>query len=271
MNFAGRKLPQTPPGTPPASPPSTLSLSRTPSNASITPTASPIDVTTIDDEAWETQEGSDRLNLISQDKEGFSGSSKDVAPNLKPADLAESTSEHETVTKQEGVENLLSEAGDEGLSEASSVVAPHKHISHKVQSTSEDSTIETFKSPEVKQGGEVLPISKEIIPEPIYEPAVVLPPEFPLRPYWQDDGVVYDFLVSGLDYEDASYLKIGFENLLQVGSDSVANALWSFHPSILLHIYMEASYFSSRNTLFLYGLEIANSWFVETSAAFSLR
>lgn len=204
------------------------------------------------------------MNVISQDKEGFSGSEKDIAPNLKPADLTESSSGHETVTKQEGMGNLLSEGGDEGLSEASSIVAPHKHISHKVESTTEDSTIETFKSPEVKQEGEVLPVSKEIKTEPIYEPAIVLPPEFPLRPYWQDDGLVYDFLVSGLDYEDASYLKIGFENLLQVGSDSVANALWSFHPSILLYVDMKSDYSSSQNTsslvrLLVKGLKVVDS------------
>lgn len=176
--------------------------------------------------------------MISQDKEGFPGSEKDVSVDLKPAEFTESTSGHDTVTEQEGVGNI-SQGGDEGLSEASSIVASQKHISHKVESTTEDSTVETFKSPEVKHAGEVLPVSKEIIPEPIYEPPVVLPPEFSLRPYWQDDGLVYEFLVSGLDYEDASYLKIGFENLLQVGSDSVVNAHWSFHPSILLYILYE--------------------------------
>ncbi|CAB3997659.1 histone-lysine N-methyltransferase SETD1B-like, partial [Paramuricea clavata] len=223
-DIAERKVPQTPPGTPPESPSSTPAISRTPSNASITPTASPVDVTTIDDEVWGLEQSSNGLNLISQDKEGTFWLPKDIAPDSKSADLSESTSGQETVNKQEGMGNCLSEGGDEGLSEASSIVAPHKHIPPKMQSTSEDSTVENFKSPEVKQGGEVLPVPKEILAEP------ELPPEFALRPYWQDDRLVYDFLVSGLDYEDACYLNIGFENLLQVGSDSVAKAHWSFHP-----------------------------------------
>jgi hypothetical protein len=215
-----RKVPQTPPGTPPESPSSTPAISRTPSNASITPTASPVDVTTIDDEVWGLEQSSDGLNLISQHKEGTFGLPKDVAPD--------STSGQETANRKEGMG--VSEGDDEGLSEASSIVAPHKHIPPKMQSTSEDSTVENFKSPEVKQGGD----PKEILAEPVVE----LPPEFALRPYWQDDRLVYDFLVSGLDYEDACYLNIGFENLLQVGSDSVAKAHWSFHPSILLHFHL---------------------------------
>jgi hypothetical protein len=162
----------------------------------------------------------DGLNLISQDKERAPGLQKDLTFDLNPT--------------QEGVEDRLGEGGDGGVSEASSIVTPHKHLPARVESSTEDSTVETFKSPEVlKQGGDVLSLSKEV--EPLYEePLVELPPEFPLRPYWQDDRLVYDFLVAGLDYEDACYLNIGFENLQQVGSDSVTNANWSFHPSILL-------------------------------------
>ena len=73
----------------------------------------------------------------------------------------------------------------------------------------------------------------DTIPEPVPKPVFEMPPEFPPRPYIQDDQLVFDFLVSGLDYEDASYLKIGFERLMQVGSDSIADAHWAFHPSIL--------------------------------------
>ena len=233
--FIDRKVPQTPPGTPPESPSSTPAVATTPSNVSITPTASPIDVTIIDDGAWGIEKDSDGLKLISQDNERTSGLQKDLTLDLKPSDLTDSTSGQETANSQERVESRLGEGGDEGLSEASSIVTPHKHIPAKVDSTTEDSTFENFKSPELKQGGEVLPVSKE--PEPIYEPIIELPPEFPLRQYWQDDRLVYDFLVSGLDYEDACYLNIGFENLQQVGSDSVTDASWSFHPSILLFLY----------------------------------
>ena len=229
------KQPHTPPGTPPASPPASPATSRTPSNASNTPVASPVDVTTIDEGAWRTEGGSDGLNMIAQDKEGTLRSENDIAVELKPPDLTDSTCKEEIENKQEKLEYISSEGGDKGLSEDSSIVASHKHIAHKVETTSEDS--ENFRSPEVKQGGEIQPVTKETIPEPVYEPVIELPPEFPVRQYWQDDSLVYDFLVSGLDYEDASYLKIGFENLFQVGSDSVVNAQWSFHPSILFMLF----------------------------------
>ncbi|XP_028396807.1 histone-lysine N-methyltransferase SETD1B-A-like [Dendronephthya gigantea] len=209
-----RKIPQTPPGTPPKSPPTSPAVSGTPSNASITPTASPIDVTTVDDEGSRTEDTSG-LNMLPQDKEGSLGT-----PMIEE-------SEQE---KAGEVGILTSDAGEEGMSEASSIATPHKHIPGKVESTSEESAVD-FKTPQVTQGGEELPVSKETPPEPVEEPVIELPPEFPLRSYWQDDRLVYDFLVSGLDYEDASYMKIGFENLCQVGSDSVANARWSFHPT----------------------------------------
>lgn len=167
--------------------------------------------------------------MLPRDKEGTLG-----APKIEENDQV----------KSEEVGNLTSDAGQEGLSEASSIVAPHKHISQIVESTSEESAVD-FKSPQVNQGAEVAPDPKETPPESVDEPVIELPPEFSLRPYWQDDSLVYDFLVSGLDYEDASYMKIGFENLCQVGSDSVANARWSFHPSILLSFY---SYESQQYT-----------------------
>ena len=189
------------------------------------------------------------MDLISQDKGETFGSERVLGHDLKPADLTDSTSGQETANKQEGIGNLVSDGGDEGHSEASSIVASHKHIPPKVESTSEDSNVENFKSPEVKQGGEVPPVSKEILPEPIYEPVIKLPPEFPLRQYWQDDSLVYEFLVSGLDYEDACYLNIGFENLLQVGSDSVANARWSFHPSILLYVHKKRFFCDEKDAM----------------------
>ncbi|XP_031568728.1 histone-lysine N-methyltransferase SETD1B-like [Actinia tenebrosa] len=53
---------------------------------------------------------------------------------------------------------------------------------------------------------------------------------FPVRSFEQDDELVYEFLKSGLDYEDAHFLKVGFDQLVQVCSDSVVGAKWSFHP-----------------------------------------
>ena len=224
--FVGRKLPHTPPGTPPDTPPATPPLSRTPSNASVTPTASPVDVTTMED-IWKSDVDNEGYKLTIQDKEGTLESPKDRTPH--------SMTSQDAVLKQEGEGTLVNEGGDEVLSEASSIIPAQKHIAHKVAYTSEDSTADSqhMKSPLLKTGGEELSVTKETPVEPTYEPVVELPLEFPVRSYWQDDSLVYNFLVSGLDYEDASYLKIGFENLQQVGSDSVANAHWSFHPSIL--------------------------------------
>lgn len=56
---------------------------------------------------------------------------------------------------------------------------------------------------------------------------------FPVRSFEQDDELVYEFLKTGLDYEDAHFLKVGFDQLVQVCSDSVVGAKWSFHPDIL--------------------------------------
>ena len=65
-------------------------------------------------------------------------------------------------------------------------------------------------------------------PEP-----VVLKPTFSPRSYEEDDALVYDMVRWGLDAEDARYLKVGFERLMQVGSESVLDAHWGFHPDIL--------------------------------------
>lgn len=56
---------------------------------------------------------------------------------------------------------------------------------------------------------------------------------FPARSFEQDDELVYEFLKTGLDYEDAHFLKVGFDQLAQVCSDSVVGAKWTYHPDIL--------------------------------------
>lgn len=77
-----------------------------------------------------------------------------------------------------------------------------------------------------------LSFTPEIIrPEPAAFKAL-----FPLRSFEEDDELVYEMLRCGLDYEDARYLKIGFERLLQVGSESVLDAHWGYHPDILLSL-----------------------------------
>lgn len=55
-------------------------------------------------------------------------------------------------------------------------------------------------------------------------------PQFPVRSFESDDELVYEFHRLGIDAEDCYYLKVGFEQLQQVGSESVVDAHWSFHP-----------------------------------------
>ena len=58
-------------------------------------------------------------------------------------------------------------------------------------------------------------------------------PQFPVRSFEADDELVYEFHKLGIDAEDCYYLKVGFEQLQQVASDSVVDAHWSSHPNIL--------------------------------------
>lgn len=58
-------------------------------------------------------------------------------------------------------------------------------------------------------------------------------PQFPVRSFEADDELVYEFHKLGIDAEDCYYLKVGFEQLQQVASDSVVDAHWSSHPHIL--------------------------------------
>jgi len=87
------------------------------------------------------------------------------------------------------------------------------------------------------------PITEEVVaptvekkPEVKEEP-LILPPVhkqlFLARTFEQDDELVYEFLKSGLDIEDACFLKEGFNQLNQVCSESVIGAKWSHHPDIL--------------------------------------
>lgn len=61
-------------------------------------------------------------------------------------------------------------------------------------------------------------------------------PQFPVRPFEVDDELVYEFHRLGIDAEDCYYLKVGFEQLQLVGSDSVVDAHWSSHPHIFLNM-----------------------------------
>ena len=60
-------------------------------------------------------------------------------------------------------------------------------------------------------------------------------PQFPVRSFEADDELVFEFLKLGVDSEDANFLKVGFEQLQQVGSESVMDAHWSDHPYILYY------------------------------------
>ena len=69
---------------------------------------------------------------------------------------------------------------------------------------------------------------------PVPELTQVPKPQFPVRSFDADDELVYEFHRMGIDAEDCYYLKVGFEQLQQVASDSVVDAHWSSHPNILL-------------------------------------
>ena len=68
---------------------------------------------------------------------------------------------------------------------------------------------------------------------PVPELTQVPKPQFPVRSFEADDELVYEFHKLGIDAEDCYYLKVGFEQLQQVASDSVVDAHWSSHPHIL--------------------------------------
>lgn len=80
-------------------------------------------------------------------------------------------------------------------------------------------------------------ITPKVEKKPTVEEKPVLVPVckhlFPVRSFEQDDELVYEFLKTGLDYEDAHFLRTGFDQLNQVCSESVISAKWSFHPDIL--------------------------------------
>lgn len=65
-------------------------------------------------------------------------------------------------------------------------------------------------------------------------PELTPKPQFPVRSFEADDELVYEFHRLGIDAEDCYYLKVGFEQLQQVASDSVVDAHWTSHPHILL-------------------------------------
>lgn len=217
------KIPHTPPDTPPRSPVKSPVLAKVPSNASITPTASPIDITTVDD-------GTEKITVDNDILPYSKCTLTTETTGITTIDNVSSTWDSEpSVIKKEN-ENMNNE--ESNLSEASSIIQSHKHMPQKVMSTSDDSAFEV-KKPVVITENELQRGNEETTAKLTQTPIVELPLQFDLRPYWEDDRLVYDFLLSGLDHEDASYLKIGFESLSQVGSDSVIHAYWSFHTSIL--------------------------------------
>ena len=245
------RLPKTPPGTPPETPPATPPhVPRTPS---ITPPASPMEseMVAVEDEFLDKE---DAVAVVkTEDKEGGLGLSGIEAKSLDTTTEVTEYSSDETKSgvsevKEEQVGMTVDKSStlEDSISKNSKDV--QEHIESAQESTADESKVLTespvsteLKSPEVKEEVPDEPeidVTKETKPDDdVYKPLIAMPPEFPLRPYWQDDQLVYNFLVSGLDYEDATYLKIGFENLVQVGSDSVADGHWSFHPSILFFIH----------------------------------
>lgn len=86
---------------------------------------------------------------------------------------------------------------------------------------------------------EVVPELTSTVPQ---SPPALSKQLFQHRSFEEDDELVSELLKSGLDYEDAYYLKVGFERLLQVGSESVSNVRWTFHPNILSQ-YKDMLYF----------------------------
>lgn len=77
---------------------------------------------------------------------------------------------------------------------------------------------------------DIVTVDSELTLLPEAEPK----PQFPVRSFEADDELVYEFHRLGIDAEDCYYLKVGFEQLQQVASDSVVDAHWSSHPHILL-------------------------------------
>ena len=73
---------------------------------------------------------------------------------------------------------------------------------------------------------DILNIDSEVMPSP-------QKPQFPVRSFESDDELVYEFHRLGIDAEDCYYMKVGFEQLQQVGSESVVDAHWRGHPHIL--------------------------------------
>lgn len=79
---------------------------------------------------------------------------------------------------------------------------------------------------------DVVTVESVLLPVPDLTPPK---PQFPVRSFEADDELVYEFHRLGIDAEDCHYMKVGFEQLQQVGSESVVNAHWSSHPHILFH------------------------------------
>ena len=67
-------------------------------------------------------------------------------------------------------------------------------------------------------------------------------PRFPVRSFESDDELVYEFHRLGIDAEDCYYMKVGFDQLQQVGSESVIDAHWSSHTHILLINYVNTGW-----------------------------
>lgn len=231
-------IPRTPPGTPPDTPPESPPAPRTPS---ITPPASPLDsqlVTTEESEGPKVEGVKRKVNDGDMWSTG-TNQEDDMKMDYSSSEPEKSDNRQELVTAIEG-EKVT--AWDESMRDDT-----ESHILQKVEPKSEGPTLpilqdsdsaqsvtQELKSPvSEKTDSQQMSRTMDTIPEPVPKPVFEMPPEFPPRPYIQDDQLVFDFLVSGLDYEDASYLKIGFERLMQVGSDSIADAHWAFHPSIL--------------------------------------
>ena len=82
---------------------------------------------------------------------------------------------------------------------------------------------------------------------PVPELTQVPKPQFPVRTFDADDELVYEFHKLGIDAEDCYYLKVGFEQLQQVASDSVVDAHWSSHPHILFDKWISINGLVSTN------------------------
>ena len=91
---------------------------------------------------------------------------------------------------------------------------------------------------------DILNIDSEVVPSPQM-------PQFPVRSFESDDELVYEFHRLGIDAEDCYYMKVGFEQLQQVGSESVVDAHWIGHPHILSKKKIKFFFFSFYLLLFL--------------------